>query len=68
MYDSAACRSNRYNHAVIIVGFGKDEPSGKDFWIVRNSWGSTWGTDGYFLIRRGVNRCNIEKYTGYFIF
>jgi len=36
-------------HAVCIVGYGKD-PSGKLFWIIRNSWGSDWGDLGFFKV------------------
>jgi len=36
------------NHAVQLVGYGTD--AGKDYWIVRNSWGSFWGENGYIRI------------------
>ncbi|KAH7639818.1 dipeptidyl peptidase 1 [Dermatophagoides farinae] len=50
------------NHAVLIVGYGRDEKSGENYWIVKNSWGEQWGIDGgYFLIRRGTNECGIES-------
>ena len=39
-------------HAVEIVDHGTTS-SGLDFWVVKNSWGSRWGEDGYFHIRRG---------------
>ena len=38
-------------HAVEIVDYGTSE--GTDFWVVKNSWGTGWGEDGYFRIRRG---------------
>jgi hypothetical protein len=45
-------------HSVRIVGWGKDDNSGVDFWWVANSWGS-WGILGYFRIK--METCDIEK-------
>ena len=47
-------------HAVVILGWGKDAVQGP-FWIVRNSWGDSWGDGGYFKINRGSNECGIEE-------
>lgn len=47
-------------HAVTIVGYGS-EGNATDYWIVRNSWGPSWGDGGYVRVRRGVNMCGIES-------
>ena len=46
-------------HAVEILGWGVEDD--KNYWIVKNSWGTEWGLDGYFKIERGVNMCEIES-------
>lgn len=47
------------NHAVVAVGYGQMPAGGKPYWTVRNSWGTSWGIDGYFKIKRGVNKCGL---------
>jgi cathepsin B len=46
-------------HAVKIVGWGTEK--GTPYWIVANSWSTTWGEDGYFRIKRGGNVCQFES-------
>ena len=52
---SASCSARQADHAVVIVGYGSDQ--GKDYWLIRNSWGPKWGEEGYIRLQRGIN-CN----------
>ena len=59
---SSQCPTSGINHAVTMVGYGHDDDTGKDYWLVKNSWGKSWGESGYFRIRRGNGTCGINCY------
>lgn len=48
-------------HAVILIGWGTAS-DGTDYWLLQNSWGTSWGDHGIFRMKRGVNLCFIESY------
>ncbi|KAI1705031.1 papain family cysteine protease domain-containing protein [Ditylenchus destructor] len=51
--------SNLGSHAVRVMGWGN--LNGVDYWLVANSWGTSWGQNGWFYIERGVNEVGIES-------
>ena len=52
------CPRNVINHVGLLVGYGTS--NGIDYWIVKNTWGKSWGEKGYFRIRRGKGTCGIN--------
>jgi cathepsin B len=48
-------------HAVMMLGWGTDEATGEDYWLLQNSWSDKWGDDGLFKMRRGTDECSIES-------
>lgn len=64
VYDIKTCDSNELNHGVLVVGYGVE--NGKDYWLVKNSYGPSWGMNGYFKIsRNNQNQCGIATFALY---
>eukprot|EP01063_Lacrimia_lanifica_P005745 TRINITY_DN1347_c0_g1_i2.p2 TRINITY_DN1347_c0_g1~~TRINITY_DN1347_c0_g1_i2.p2 ORF type:complete len:330 (+),score=123.09 TRINITY_DN1347_c0_g1_i2:49-1038(+) len=50
------CRNGQLDHAVLAVGVCPE------YWIVKNSWGSSWGESGYIRLARGSNQCGMKNH------
>jgi len=62
IFSSDICSSRKTNHAVVAVGYGSDYTNGMDFFMIKNSWGTSWGLDGYVKFRRNYNNmCSVAS-------
>lgn len=61
--DYNECGGLNLNHFNNIVGWGVDEDSKLEYWIMRNSWGTEWGEQGYMRlkIQEGMGVVGIQK-------
>lgn len=62
VFTNSGCGTS-LDHGVLIVGYGEEDDT--NYWKVKNSWGTTWGEDGYIRLERDVNMCGISQMASY---
>ena len=62
VFSSNTCNTIALNQALLAVGYDTDAKGG-DYWILRNSWGTSWGEKGYVRLARNKNNmCGVTNY------
>ena len=65
IFNSTSCSTTMLDHAVLAVGYGIS-PSNHSYLIIKNSWGSGWGMDGYIYFSTEIdNMCGIAQHCSF---
>ncbi|XP_052220908.1 procathepsin L-like isoform X1 [Dreissena polymorpha] len=64
IYYNPNCNSNLPTHAMVAVGYVNS--SAGNYWIIKNSWGTTWGDKGYvYMAKDKGDTCGLSKFASY---
>jgi cathepsin X len=53
--------SGGVDHVISVVGWGYDDKSSSQYWLVRNNWGESWGYMGFAYVKMGINAVHLEE-------
>jgi len=63
IYDDPACDLKDIDHTVVLAGYGRDPHiNNMAYWLIKNSWSSHWGEDGYVRISQRGTSCGVTSY------
>jgi len=66
VYRDEECSPENLDHGVLAVGYGVDENTGEAYWLIKNSWGTSWGHEGYVKMARNEdNMCGVASAASY---
>jgi len=66
VYREQECSPENLDHGVLAIGYGVEEGTGEAYWLIKNSWGTSWGHDGYVKMARNEdNMCGVASAASY---
>ncbi|KAJ3452822.1 hypothetical protein M0812_04599 [Anaeramoeba flamelloides] len=68
LYNDVMCSQENVNYAALLIGYGfwEEDPT-QAYWLIKSSWGDTWGDEGYLYIARDNNLCGVCSEVSYVV-